>query len=246
MRHFALLSLLTFGLAAQDAPPAPVAAAAPALTLAQRAQALPRLSTEAVRQLQGELALATEPGKAYAEALAAYTLVSHTRGQDPKGAEALLDRTLAALKPRRDAESLALQAACLGLKVGFSPSSGMVLGPRAAGLLEEARGLAPTNPRVLTFQGVNLLHTPAFFGGGAKAALPVLQAAVKAAQAEVAPMDPWSPTWGRAESLAWLAMAEIEAGDLEAARAHVDQSLAVDPTYGFVRVVVVPRLKGTK
>jgi Tfp pilus assembly protein PilF len=99
---------------------------------------------------------------------------------------------------------------------------------------------------VLTFQGVNLLHTPAFFGGGAKAALPVLQAAVKAAQAEAMPTDPWAPTWGRAESLAWLAMAEIEAGDLDAARTHVEQSLAEDPHYGFVRAVVAPRLKGAK
>jgi tetratricopeptide (TPR) repeat protein len=246
MRDLALISLLTLGLGAQDAPPPPVAAAASALTLAQRAQALPRLSSDAVRQLQGELALAADPGKAYAEALAAYTLVSHLRAQDPKGAEALLDRTLASLKPRKDAESLALQAACLGLKMGFSPSSGMVLGPRATGLLEEARRLAPASPRVLTFQGVNLLHTPAFFGGGAKAALPVLQAAVKAAQAEVAPTDPWAPTWGRAESLAWLALAEVEAGDPEAARAHVAQALAVDPNYGFVHAVVAPRLKAPK
>ena len=246
MRYLALLSLLAFSLTAQEASTATAAAAAPAPTLAQRAQALPRLSTEAVRQLQGELAMATEPGKAYAEALAAYTLVSHTRSQDPKGAEALLDRTLASLKARRDAESLALQAACLGLKMGFSPSSGMVLGPRAAGLLAEARELAPGNPRVLTFQGINILHTPAFFGGGAKAALPVLHAAVKAAQVEAAPTDPWAPTWGRAESLAWLAMAEIEAGELESAKAHVEQSLAEDPTYGFVRAVVAPRLKGAQ
>ncbi len=248
MRHLALLSLLTLRLAAQQDPgaPAPSAAVSAAPTLAGRTQAIQRLSTEALYQLQGELALATEPAKAYAEALTAYTIVSHTRAKDPKGAEALLDRTIAALKPRKDAESLALHAACLGLKIGFSPTSGMVLGPRASSLLEEAVALAPANPRVLTFQGVNRLHTPAFFGGGPKAALPVLQAAVKAAQAEAAPADPWAPAWGKAESLAWLAMAEIEAGELESAKAHVDQALAVDPNYGFVRAVVAPRLKGAK
>ncbi len=246
MRHLALLSLLTLSLAAQQGPSAPTAAAASAPTLPQRTQAIPRVGTETLQQLQGELALATDPGKAYAESLLGYTLVSHTRAKDPKGAEALLDRTLAALKPRKDAESLALHAACLGLKMGFSPSSGMVLGPRASGFLEEARSLAPNSPRVLMFQGIHLLHMPAFFGGGAKVALPVLQAAVKAAEVEAAPTDPWAPTWGRVESLAWLAMAEIDMGDLASARGHLDQALGLDPGYAFARIVVAPRLQGAK
>ena len=230
MKPLLLLPALTLALPAQ----------AP---LAERVQAAQRLRADALRQLQGELALEPNPAKAYYEALVAHGLVAQTRAQDPKGAEALLDQTLAALKGRKDGESLALQGALLGLKIGFAPASGMTLGPRASALFEQARAAAPESPRVRLLQGLHILHMPAFFGGGAKAALPLLAGALKAAEAEAPSPDPWAPRWGRAETLAWLAQAEIELGQLAEARAHVDQALALDPDFGFVRSVVAPRLQ---
>lgn len=232
MRALLLLPAFVLSLAAQDAP------------LASRAQGIQRLSTEALRQIQAELALSPEGGKAYAEALAGYTLATHLSGKDPKAAEAQVERVLGLLKGRKDAESLALQAACLGLKIRFSPMSGMVLGPRASGLLQQARELAPGSPRVLLFQAIHTLHMPAFMGGGAEAAREQLQAAVKAAEGETPSADPWTPRWGRAESLAWLAKVEVSTGMKAEAKAHLDQALALDPAYAFARAVVAPAVEG--
>ena len=54
----------------------------------------------------------------------------------------------------------------------------------------------------------------------------------------MAPADAWAPVWGRAESLAWLGYAQLEAGLPEAAKRSLDAALAVDPAYGFVRDLV--------
>jgi len=221
----------------------------PALILpAQEAPAgldrIGRLDLEGLRQLQARLALAEAPAerRAYAEAHLAYQMAAILRDRDPKAAEALLDRTLKALQPRRDPDSLALRGACLGLKIGFQPAAAMGLSREAAGLFQEARAAAPSNPRVLLLHAVHVLHTPAFVGGGAKQALPLLEAAARAAQAEAAPSDPWAPGWGRAESLAWLALAQQETGAAAAAKRSLEAALALDPAYGFARAVVAPKV----
>lgn len=232
MRPSALFLLPAFALAAQEsAPPAGL-------------ERIARLDLDGLRQLQAVLALSTVPAerKAYAEAQVAYQLVAMTRAKDPKAAEALLDRTLKVLQARRDPESLALRGACLGLKIGFQPGAAMSLAPEAEGLFREARSLGPASPRIALQHAVHVLHTPEFFGGGAARALPLLEAAVQAAQAEAAPKDPWAPAWGRAEALAWLALAQAEAGRALAARASVEAALALDPAYAFARGVVKPKV----
>lgn len=234
MRHAAFLFLPTLLLHAAEVPAG--------------LDRIGRLDLEGLRQLQARLALWDGPAerKAYAEAHLAYQLVAMTRAKDPKGAEALLDRTLKALQARRDPESLALRGACLGLKIGFQPAAAMGLSQEAGACFAEARAAAPANPRVLLLHAVHVLHTPAFFGGGAKAALPRLEAAAQAAQAEAAPSDPWAPSWGRAESLAWLAAAQLETGDAPAARRSLDAALAVDPAYAFVRGVLAPKVEAAR
>ncbi|WP_306599977.1 hypothetical protein [Geothrix sp. 21YS21S-2] len=221
---------------------------APALVLTLSAQDLPvrlqgaqRLPADAIRALQGELA-ASGQDRPYWDACLAYALVSQLGAKEPKAMEALLDRTLKALEPRRDAESLALAGACLGLKLGFKPMLGMTLSPQASGLFTQALKAAPGNPRALLFQGIHALHTPAFAGGGPEKALPILEAAARAADGEQAPADPWAPCWGRAESRAWLALALHKAGRAGEARANLDKALALDPAYGFARFVVLPQV----
>lgn len=227
MRALVLLPTLTVVLAAQE-------------PLAARLQKIQRLPTATLRQLQGELALAELPAetKAYAEAHLAYVLGARLQGPEPKTAEALVDRAIALLEPRKDADSKALLGACLGVKIGFHPMSGMTLAPKASALFEAARKASPANPRVLLLQGVHALHTPAFFGGGAKAALPILEAAVKAAEAETAPENAWSPAWGKAESLLWLAKAQREGGDETAAQGNLKRALELDPAYGHAQVLL--------
>ncbi|MFN8011556.1 MAG: hypothetical protein U0P81_09120 [Holophagaceae bacterium] len=204
-----------------------------------------RLDLAGLRQLQARLALAdaAAPGKAYAEAHVAYQVVAQTRARDPKGAEALLDRTIQVLQARRDADSLALRGACLGLKIGFQPAAAMRLAPEAGALFEEARALAPANPRVRILHAIHVLHTPAFFGGGAARALPLMEAAVKAADAEAPSAEAWAPSWGPVEGRAWLALARLEAGDAAGAQRALEEALARDPRYAFALAVLKPKVE---
>jgi len=88
-----------------------------------------------------------------------------------------------------------------------------------------------------------VLHMPAFVGGGAARAIPVLEAALAAAEKEAAPADAWAPSWGRIESLSWLALAQAQAGQAAAARATVQRARALDPDNGFLDTMVLPLLK---
>lgn len=227
-----LLPVLAFTLSAQEA------------DLPTQLQRTQRLGTEALRRLQARLALDPAPTeqKAYFEALVGYTLASHLQKRDAKASEALLDRTLKGLEGCKDAESLALLGACFGLKIGFSPASGMTLAPKASGLFHQALKLSPGNPRVLFFQGLHVYHTPAFFGGGAEKALPILGAAVKAVEDEKPAENAWVPRWGKAESLAWMALVQLDQQQAEAANQSLNAVLAVDGDYAFAVKVVKPRV----
>lgn len=230
--HLFLLPVLTFSLSAQEA------------DLPTQLQRTQRLGTDALRGLQAKLALDPAPSeqKAYFQALVSYTLASQLQKRDAKASEALLDRTLKGLEGRKDAESLALMGACFGLKIGFSPNSGMTLAPKASGLFQQALKLSPGNPRVLYFQGLHVYHTPAFFGGGAEKALPILEAAEKAAREENPTENAWVPRWGRAESLAWLALMQLDQHQAAAAKQNVEAALTMDEDYAFAAKFVKPKI----
>ncbi len=206
---------------------------------------LQRLPTDELRALQARLAVDPAPAekKAYHELHLAYALASRSTQDDPKGSKALVERSLKTFENAADPEAKALVAAFLGLKIGFSPMSAMTLSGRANRLFEEALAKQPTSPRIALLQAVQLLHTPAFVGGGAKAALPLMEKAVKLGEQEAAPTDPWAPAWGRIESLNWLAYTQVEADLLPEARKTVDQALALDPNNAFIARMVQPRLQ---
>jgi tetratricopeptide (TPR) repeat protein len=206
---------------------------------------LQRLPTDELRALQARLAVDPAPAekKAYHELHLAYALASRSTQEDPKGSKALVERSLKTFENTPDPESKALVAAFLGLKIGFSPMAAMTLSGKATRLFEEALAKQPASPRIALLQAVQLLHTPAFVGGGAKAALPLMEKAVKLAEQEAAPADPWAPAWGHIESLGWLAYTQVEAGLLPEARATIAQVLALDPGNPFVTRMVQPRLQ---
>lgn len=207
---------------------------------------LQRLPTDQLRSLQAKLSLDPAPSakKAYHELHLAYVLASRTQKEDPKGCKALIESSLKTFEATQDPESQALVAAFLGLKIGFSPMSGMTLSPKAMGLFDQALAKQPGSPRIALLRAIHLLHTPAFVGGGVKVALPLMEAAVALAEKEPAPTDAWAPSWGRVESLGWLAYAQVEAEQFAAARQTATRALALDPGNGFVSRMVLPRLQG--
>jgi hypothetical protein len=207
---------------------------------------LQRLPIEQVQSLQARLALDPAPAakKAYHELHLAYVLASRQGETDPKGTKALVERSLKTYEGVQEPESRALLGAMMGVKISFSAMSGMTLGPRAAKLFDEALAQRPGNPRITLLKAIHLLHTPAFVGGGAKVALPLMEQAVALAEKEPVPTDPWAPSWGRVESLEWLAYTQAVAGQAEAARKTADRVLAQDPKDGFIAKMVLPKLQG--
>jgi hypothetical protein len=206
---------------------------------------LQRLPTEQVRSLQARLAMDPAPAdrKAYHELHIAYVLASRAVTEDPKNSKALVDRALKAFEATPDPESRALVAGLIGLRISFSPMAGMTLGPKAAGMFDEALAKRPGSPRIALLRAIHVLHTPAFVGGGATVALPLMEAAVRLAEKEAPPADPWLPSWGRIESLGWLAYTQVEAQQLPAAQQTAERVLALDPGNGFITRMVLPRLQ---
>lgn len=199
-----------------------------------RAQAL---SQDGLRDLQARVAASDAPGeaKAYHDAYLAYALGNHLQGKDPKAASALVARALKGLEGRKDAEALALMGALVTQQLSLDPSQAMVLFPKATGLYDAALAASPTHPRALLLKGIYVLHTPPFAGGGADRALPLLEGARKAAEAEATPKDPWAPRWGRVEASAWLAVAQARAGKVPEAEATLASARALDATHGLLR-----------
>jgi hypothetical protein len=86
---------------------------------------------------------------------------------------------------------------------------GMQYSMKANESFGEAKAKNPDNPRIYFLQGQNLLYTPEAFGGGAKAACPLLQTAVEKYHIFV-PENDYSPNWGKtnAEALAQRSCSE--------------------------------------
>jgi tetratricopeptide (TPR) repeat protein len=269
MRRLFLLSFLACasalpaaGLRAQGAAP-PAAADAGALAdSVQRAAtgAYLRGDREGVRaaRMFAERALAVHPNDPMLLHQAGYALYREALQAAPSGAarersaeetramRELLDRAVQMLEKsaslRRLPETHALLGAIYGRKAGLVGGMGaMEPGMRAGSELERAVEMGPENPRVWLLQGTNALFTPAMWGGGDDKALEALQKAVQlfGADAQRAPL----PTWGRAEAHAWLGMVHQRRRDYERARAAFNEALRLEPSYAWVRTVLLPRLE---
>lgn len=72
-------------------------------------------------------------------------------------------------------------------------------GPLFEASLKKAEALDPGNPRVYLMKGSNLFYTPEQFGGGKKAAKPVLEQAIEKF-ATFQPEGPLHPDWGKGQA----------------------------------------------
>lgn len=72
-------------------------------------------------------------------------------------------------------------------------------GPMFATSLAKAKKMDPNNPRIYVLEGTSLLYTPEQFGGGKKAAKPVLEQAMEKF-ATFKLEGPLYPNWGRGQA----------------------------------------------
>ena len=139
------------------------------------------------------------------------------------------------------ADAWALLAGCYGQMIGLHPMRGVYLGPKSSNAMEKARTLAPTNPRVWIISGTQEYFTPRLFGGDKEQALRAFEKAVRLAEQETSD-DPLAPSWGHAEAYAWIGIAHMNAERYPEARAAFQNALDVNPDYGWVNAVLLPKL----
>lgn len=128
------------------------------------------------------------------------------------------------------AEAEALLGASYGEEIGFHPYKGMFLGPKSGEHMSHAVQLAPQDPRVMFLNATSDFSTPAAFGGDKQKALWGLHGAI-AAYDSYHPVDAAAPDWGKAQVYEFLAYAEEDVGQTEAARADYRKALALVPDY---------------
>ncbi len=244
----AFIACIAAGLRAQTT--ATPAAAAAADLERKIEQVLYRADAPLAQTVDAELAAAlkAEPRSAelrYLQGFATYAKTSLSyRANDMKAVRAGLeaaDKELAAVKEEPwKAEAAALRGMIAGQLIGVrGGASAMTLGPKMRERTEAAFEVLPQSPRVLICHGVMFLNTPGMFGGDKEEALRLIKRAVAAY--EKAPES--APRWGRAWALGWLAQAQLQAGDLSAARQAAEQALALEPEYTWVKTGVLPALE---
>jgi tetratricopeptide (TPR) repeat protein len=234
----------------QTTAPAAVAAARRALQAAVNSGQVDSLTKARARFQALSNAEPTSALLHYWTAVATWRTVPLIPPKDKAMAERMcqdgLDHCEAALKLDRSSGGLhAIKGALQGLMIGFRPVEMMTLGMAIEQEFGEARDNAPKDPRVWFLDGINTLHKPEPFGGGPAAAGEKLRKAV-ALYATDAPADSIAPDWGHDDALIWLGRAALTRKDTTTAEAMYVKALEVNPDNGWVRHVLLPRLRAAR
>lgn len=138
-------------------------------------------------------------------------------------------------------EGYALLGSALGWKAGLKPMQSMFLGPRANKMVAKAKELQPENPRVIMIGAVSDYNTPKMFGGDPVRAMKGFEEAIALFEKEDV-KDPLMPAWGHEEAYAWLGQGHLVNGATDQARAALEKSLEINPDYGWVKYVLLPKV----
>ncbi|WP_263788246.1 tetratricopeptide repeat protein [Salinibacter grassmerensis] len=182
----------------------------------------------------------------YYAALADYRIVNRLSEDAEDRREQVLQDALTHLKRATEldstmADAWALLSGCYGQMMGMNPMQGMSLGPKANEAMKQAKEHGADNPRVWIIDGTSDFYAPSMFGGDEERALEKFRKAARLA--EQAPADdPLMPSWGHAEAHAWIGLAHLEAGRYDQARTAFETALDLNPDYGWVQSVLLPRL----
>jgi tetratricopeptide (TPR) repeat protein len=263
MSHFATVVAVTLALLACNfnSPIAPAASASAADTttvdsLLQRAKTLIDEGTDhgAVDSLKHARALAVQATGTsdrqalahYYAALAGYRIANQLPEDAEERRETHIEDAISHLKRATDVDSAmadawALLAGSYGQMMGMNPMQGMTLSSDADEARARAKELAPKNPRVWIIDGTSDFFTPSMFGGDTERALEKFEKAAQLAEQESIE-DPLAPSWGHAEAYAWIGLAHMEAERYADARSAFQTALDLDPDFGWVQEVLLPRL----
>ncbi len=168
----------------------------------------------------------------------AETLQPKDRSGARRAAEACITATESALEavpkraniPRPDivhAELLAIQSGCYAVRGDAS---------RAGKLSAEARGLQPSNPRILLVIAAQAIARAKSVADRASAERSIAEAV--AAFDTQPPLPAGSADWGHAEALAWLGEIQLTQGNRIAARNSIERALVLAPDFVVARALL--------
>ncbi|MGH1364068.1 MAG: hypothetical protein ACRBF0_10960 [Calditrichia bacterium] len=173
-------------------------------------------------------------------------IIHFSKGEKDKAGK-VLDRAIKQLDLSKQgnnkfAETHALLSGCYGMKIGLAPIKSMYYGPKSGSRINEAKKLAPNNPRVHLIDGIGKMNTPSLFGGGNKVARKSFRLADSLFSVYVSPA-PTYPNWGSLEPKIWLAQIEMKEENLSAARGLLEEVLKADPENLWVKRGLMPELE---
>ena len=137
-------------------------------------------------------------------------------------------------------ETQALLARIYARLSGQEPARAAELGQKAQEARAAALATGAANPRVWLLLGSAAVYVPAQYGGGLDVAEPQLTRALSLFAADKPAAG--RPTWGQAETHAWIGEVNRRRGKTAAARASFNQALRLAPGYVWVRSTLIPSL----
>ncbi|KAB2881066.1 tetratricopeptide repeat protein [bacterium] len=142
---------------------------------------------------------------------------------------------------KTDADSYALLGSLTGMKIQFSPISGMWLGPKSNGLFQKAVSANDKNPRVFYLMGIGTMNTPSMFGGGTDKAISQFEKALSLFEKESmeTPVDSLSPRWGLEGCYSFLGNAYEKNNEIERARICYQKALELNPNSSRAKMELV-------
>ncbi len=183
----------------------------------------------------------------YYVGLANFRMINQIPEDDEDRREQVIEDAISHLKRATEvnetmADAWALLSGCYGRMMGMNPMRGMSLGPKSNEAMETAKERSPDNPRVWIIDGTSDFYTPSMFGGDKEQALKKFKKAARLAEQESID-DPLMPSWGHAEAYAWIGIAHMDAERYDQARTAFETALDINPDYGWVKQVLLPKAK---
>jgi tetratricopeptide (TPR) repeat protein len=181
----------------------------------------------------------------YYAALANFRMINQLPEDDEEQREQVIKDAVSHLKRATDAapkmaDAWALLSGCYGQMMGMNPMQGMSLGPKANEAMKKAKKHEPNNPRVWIIDGTSDFYTPSMFGGDKEQALKKFKKAARLAEKESV-RDPLMPDWGHAEAYTWIGVTHMNAERYTEARAAFKKALDLNPDFGWVKHVLLPK-----
>lgn len=200
---------------------------------------------KAVQNRQQELSKnSTDPSLNYALLLAQWGLLNATmKTKDEDLFDDYYDATIETIEKitgsdKKWAEPYAIQSAIYGLKMGYSPMQGMILGSKSSSLIEKAKKMDSASPLVWKIYANAKFFTPEMWGGDLKEAIQAYEKSIALYEANP---DDLHFNWFYLDALAFQGQAYLKDGQRAKAISTYEKALKVESEFAWVKNVLLPK-----